>query len=110
MPLKSTKHKEVLEFITKHISFTDLTYLKFWLEITGYFFCFERETWIFRIIKIKFLNPNIYYTQANGQAESSNKLLIELVKNKLRIILGDDNKFVWNFMGSSYILIDIMLL
>jgi len=53
--------------------------------------------------KIKFHNSNIYYTQANGQAESSDKILIKLVKNKLRIILGDGNKFVWNFMGSSYI-------
>ena len=30
--------------------------------------------------KIKLLNSTPYYAQANGQAESSNKILIKLVK------------------------------
>ena len=34
------------------------------------------------LYKIKFLNPSPYYAQANGQAESSNKTLIKLIKKK----------------------------
>ena len=33
--------------------------------------------------KIKLLNSSAYYAQANGQAESSNKILIKLVKKKI---------------------------
>ena len=33
--------------------------------------------------KIKLLNPSPYYAQANGQAESSNKTLIGLIKKKI---------------------------
>ena len=33
--------------------------------------------------KIKILNSSPYYTQANSQAESSNKILIKLIKKKI---------------------------
>ena len=33
--------------------------------------------------KIKLLNSSPYYAQANGQAESSNKVLIKLIKKKI---------------------------
>jgi hypothetical protein len=33
--------------------------------------------------KIKLLNPSPYYAQANGQAESSNKILVKLIKKKI---------------------------
>ena len=33
--------------------------------------------------KIKILNSSSYYAQANGQAESSNKILIRLIKKKI---------------------------
>ena len=33
--------------------------------------------------KIKLLNSSSYYAQANGQAESSNKILIKLVKKRI---------------------------
>jgi transposase InsO family protein len=35
------------------------------------------------LYKIKLLNSSPYYAQANGQAESSNKVLIKLIKKKL---------------------------
>ena len=35
------------------------------------------------LYKIKLLNSSPYYTQANGQAESSNKVLIKLIKKKI---------------------------
>jgi hypothetical protein len=34
-------------------------------------------------LKIKLLSSPPYYTQANGQAESSNKTLIKLIKKKI---------------------------
>jgi hypothetical protein len=34
-------------------------------------------------LKIKLLSSSPYYTQANGQAESSNKTLIKLIKKKI---------------------------
>jgi hypothetical protein len=34
-------------------------------------------------LKIKLLNSSPYYSQANGQAESSNKDLIKLIKKKI---------------------------
>jgi transposase InsO family protein len=34
-------------------------------------------------LKIKLLNSSPYYAQANGQAESSNKVLIKLIKKKI---------------------------
>ena len=33
--------------------------------------------------KIKLLNSSPYYAQANGQAESSNKILIKFIKKKI---------------------------
>ena len=36
------------------------------------------------LTKIKILNSSLYYAQANGQAESSNKILIKLIKKKCR--------------------------
>ena len=35
------------------------------------------------LYKIKILNSSPYYAQANGQAESSNKILISLIKKKI---------------------------
>jgi transposase InsO family protein len=34
-------------------------------------------------LRIKLLNSSPYYAQANGQAESSNKVLIKLIKKKI---------------------------
>jgi len=35
------------------------------------------------LYKIKLLNLSLYYAQANGKAESSNKILIKLIKKKI---------------------------
>jgi hypothetical protein len=37
----------------------------------------------FETLKIKLLSSSPYYAQANGQAESSNKTLIKLIKKKI---------------------------
>jgi len=41
--------------------------------------------------KIKMVNSSPYYAQANGQAESSNKTLIKLIKKKTK-----DNPKRWH--------------
>ena len=41
--------------------------------------------------KIKLLNSSPYYAQANGQAESSNKISIKLIKKKI-----EDNPRRWH--------------
>ena len=35
------------------------------------------------LYKIMILNSSLYYAQANGQAESSNKILIKLIKKEI---------------------------
>jgi hypothetical protein len=51
---------------------------------------------------IKLLNLSPYYAQANGQAESSNKILVKIIKKKI-----EDNPKRWhevlNFVGSSHL-------
>jgi hypothetical protein len=42
-------------------------------------------------LKIWLLNSSPYYAQANGQAESSNKVLIKLIKKKI-----DENPRRWH--------------
>jgi hypothetical protein len=44
---------------------------------------------------IKLLNSSPYYGQANGQAESSNKTLIKLIKEKI-----EDNPKRWHEVSS----------
>jgi transposase InsO family protein len=42
-------------------------------------------------LKIKVLNSSPYYTQANGQAESSNKTMLKIIKKKI-----DGNPRKWH--------------
>jgi hypothetical protein len=35
-------------------------------------------------MKIKLLNSSLYYAQANGQAEASNKVLIKIIKKRVK--------------------------
>jgi hypothetical protein len=42
-------------------------------------------------LKIKLLNSSPYYTQANGQVESSNKIVIKLIKKKI-----DEHPKMWH--------------
>jgi hypothetical protein len=82
IPLKNMTHKEVIEFIIEHIIH------RFGIPQTlmadqGTSFVFSQVREFIESYKIKFLNSSPYYTQANGQAESSNKTLIKLIKKKI---------------------------
>ena len=82
VPLKNMTHKEINEFITEHIihrfgipqTLTTDQGSSFISKV-----CAFAESY-----KIKLLNSSPYYAQANGQAESSNKILIKLVKKKIK--------------------------
>jgi hypothetical protein len=80
--LKNMTHKEVIEFITEHIVH------RFGIPQTlttdqGTSFMSKEVREFAELYKIKLLNSSPYYAQANGQAESSNRTLIGLIKKKI---------------------------
>jgi len=82
VPLKNMTHREVIEFITEHIIH------RFGIPQTlttdqGSSFISKEVREFAESYKIKILNLSPYYAQANGQAESSNKILIRLIKKKI---------------------------
>src|SRR6185437_7605658 len=82
VPLKNMTHREVIEFSTEHIIH------RFGIPQTlttdqGSSFISKDVRVFAKSYKIKLLNSSPYYAQANGQAESNNKILIKLVKRKI---------------------------
>jgi hypothetical protein len=60
----------------------------------------SKEIWNFvEIYMIKLLNSSLYYSQANGQAKSSNDILIKLIKKV------EDNLKRWHVFYLNYIYI-----
>ena len=89
VPLKNMTHREVIEFITEHIIFiTEHIIHRFGIPQTlttdqGSSFIAKEVRDFAKSYKIKILNSSPYYAQPNGQAESSNKILIKLIKKKI---------------------------
>ena len=84
VPLKNMTHIEVIEFITEH------NIHRFGIPQTlttdqGSSFISKEVREFAESYKIKILNLSPYYAQANGQAESSNKILIKLIKKKIEV-------------------------
>jgi transposase InsO family protein len=83
--LKSMTHREVIHFILEHIvhrfSITQIL-----TTDQGSSFMSHQVREFAESLKIKLLSSSLYYTQANGQAESSNKTLIKkkIEKNSKR--------------------------
>ena len=82
VPLKNMIHREVIKFITEHIIH------RFGIPQTlttdqGASFISKEVREFAESYKIKKLNSSPYYAQANGQAESSNKILIRLIMKKI---------------------------
>jgi transposase InsO family protein len=74
VPLKSMTHKEVIRFVEEHIIH------RFRIPQTlrtdqGASFMSHQFKEFAGALKIKLLNSSPYYAQANGQVESSNKVL-----------------------------------
>ena len=82
VPLKNMTHREVIEFITEHIIHRFGVPQTFTTDQGSSFISKEVRDFA-ESYKIKILNSSPYYAQANGQAESSNKILIKLIKKKI---------------------------
>jgi transposase InsO family protein len=83
-------HREVIEFITRHIMH------RFGIPQTlttdqGTSFISKEVREFVDSYCIKLLNSSTYYAQDNGQAESSNKTLVKLIKKKI-----EDNPRRWH--------------
>jgi hypothetical protein len=90
IPLKNMTHREVIEFITGHIIH------RFGIPPTltthqGTSFVSKEVREFVDSYGIMLLNSSPYYAQANGQAESSNKTLVKLIKKKI-----EDNPRRWH--------------
>jgi transposase InsO family protein len=90
VPWKNTTYKEVIEFITEHIIH------RFGIPQTlttdqGTSFISKEVRDFAELYNIKLLRSSPYYAQANGQAESSNKALIKLIKKKI-----EENPRTWH--------------
>jgi transposase InsO family protein len=75
-------HRDVIEFITEHIIH------RFGIPQTltsnrGSSFISKEVREFTESYKIRLLNSSPYHAHANGQAESSNKILIKLIKKKI---------------------------
>lgn len=75
-------HKEVINFVLEHII------RRFGIPQTlttdqGSFMSHQFREFD-ESFRIKLLNSSPYYAQANGQAESSNRTLIKLIKKKIK--------------------------
>ena len=80
--LKNMTHREVIEFITEHIIHRFGIPQTLTTDQSSSFISKEVHGFI-ESYKIKLLNSSPFYAQANGQAESSNKILIKLIKKKI---------------------------
>jgi hypothetical protein len=82
VPLKNMTHREVISFVLEHIVY------RFGIPQTltidhGPSFMARKFKEFAGSLGIKLLNSSPYYTQANGQAEASNKIVIGLINKKI---------------------------
>jgi hypothetical protein len=80
--LKNMTHREVIEFISGHIIHMFGTPQTLTIDQGTSFISKEVREFV-DSYGIKLLNSSPYYAQANGQAESSNKTLVKLIKKKM---------------------------
>jgi len=80
--LKNMMHREVIEFITEHINHR-FGILQTLTTDQGASFMSKEVRDFAELYKVKLLNSSPYYAQDNGQAESSNKVIINLIKKKI---------------------------
>jgi hypothetical protein len=82
VPLKNMMHKEVIHFISGHIVHR-FGIPQILTTDQGSSFMSHQVRDFAESLKINLLSSLPYYAQANGQAESSNKTLIKLIKKKI---------------------------
>jgi hypothetical protein len=82
VPLKNMTHREVISFDQEHIIHR-LGILQTLTTDQGASFMSHQFKEFATSLKIRVLNSSPYYAQANGHAESSNKIMIKLIKKKV---------------------------
>jgi transposase InsO family protein len=82
VPLKNMTHKEVIHFILEHIIHRFGRPQTLTMD-QGSSFMSHQVREFAESLKIKLLSSSLYYAQVNGQAESSNKTLIKLIKKMI---------------------------
>jgi transposase InsO family protein len=90
VPLRNMTHREVISFMQEHIIY------RFGVPQTlttdqGSSFMSHQFREFTEYMKIKLLNSSPYCTQANGQAEASNEVLIKIMKKRIK-----DNPRRWH--------------
>jgi transposase InsO family protein len=81
-PLKNMMHREVIHFILEHIIHRFGILQTLIMDQGSSFMSYQVHDFA-ESLKIKLLSSSPYYAQDNGQAESSNKTLIKLIKKKI---------------------------
>jgi IS30 family transposase len=82
VPLKNMMHREVIHFISEHIIYRFGIPQTLTMEQGSSFMSHQVHEFA-KSPKIKLLSSSPYYAQAKGQAESSNKTLIKLIKKNI---------------------------
>jgi hypothetical protein len=82
VPLKNMTQKEVISFVQEHIIHQFVIPHTLTTNQGSSFMSYQFREFA-GSLKIKFLNSSSYYAQSNGWAESSNKILIRLIKKKI---------------------------
>jgi transposase InsO family protein len=82
LPLKNMMYREVIHFILEHIVHRFDIPQTLIMDQGSSFKSHQVHEFV-KSLKIKLLSSSPYYTQANGQAESSNKTLIKIIKKKI---------------------------
>jgi transposase InsO family protein len=85
VPLKDMTHKEVISFVLEQIIHR-FGFPQTLMTNQGALFMSHQFKEFASSLRIKLLNSSPYYAQANEQVESSNKILIRLIKKKIEEI------------------------
>jgi transposase InsO family protein len=75
-------HREVIQFILEHIIHRFGIPQTLTMDQGSLFMSYQVRDFV-ESLRINLLNSSPYYAQSNGQAESSNKTLIKLIKKKI---------------------------
>jgi hypothetical protein len=82
VPSRNMTHPEVIAFVQEHIIYQFGVPQSLTTDQGSSFMSHQFKEFV-GVMKIRLLNSSPYYVQANGQAESSNKTLIKLIKKKI---------------------------
>jgi hypothetical protein len=87
IPLRNMTHREVICFVQEHIKYHFGVPQSLTTDQGPSFMSHQFREFV-ESMKIKLLNSCPYYTQANGQAEASNKVLVKIINKRIKDILS----------------------